>query len=110
MLLKVWCLSEQYNWYHLRETVLQVIDEKLETFLSEEIFLYLGFEELKLILTRPTLCIRSEKAVFDALGPNTIKLFAPQHCAYYFSLKTSLTFSLTIFDFVPSLCNTDLLS
>ena len=58
MLLKVWCLAEQFSWSHLSETVLRVIDSKLELFLNEELFLYLGFEEIKSIFQRPTLCLR----------------------------------------------------
>ena len=58
MLLKVWCLAEQFSWSHLSETVLRVIDTKLELFLNEELFLYRGFEEIKSILQRPTLCLR----------------------------------------------------
>lgn len=67
MLLKVWCLAEQYNWSNLRETVLQVIDVKLEKLLADDFFLYLGLEEIESILKRLTLCVRSEKVVFDAL-------------------------------------------
>jgi len=67
MLLKVWCLAEQYSWANLRETVLQVIDAKLEKLLADDFFLYLGLEEIESILKRPTLCVRSEKIVFDAL-------------------------------------------
>ena len=67
MLLKVWCLAEQYNWGNLRETVLQVLDVKLEKVLADDLFLYLGLEEIESILKRPTLCVRSEKVVFDAL-------------------------------------------
>ena len=67
MLLKVWCLAEQYNWSNLRETVLQVIDAKLERLLADDLFLYLGLEEIESILKRGTLCVRSEKVVFDAL-------------------------------------------
>jgi len=58
MLLKVWCLAEQFSWSHLSEIVLRVIDSKLELFLNEDLFLYLGFEEIKAILQRPTLCLR----------------------------------------------------
>lgn len=66
-LLKVWCLAEQYEWSGLKQSVLKLIDRRLETFLSHDLFSFLGYEEIKSILSRPTLCVRSEKLIFDSL-------------------------------------------
>ena len=44
------------------------MDFRLEGFLAKDIFMFLGFEEIRQILCRDALCIRSEKILFDSLA------------------------------------------
>ena len=52
----------------LRSKVLSVLDFRLEGFLEKDIFMFLGFEEIRQILCREALCIKSEKILFDSLA------------------------------------------
>jgi hypothetical protein len=51
----------------LKEAVLRIIDYRLETLIQENLLVFLGFDELYEILDRKTLCVRSQKCLFDAI-------------------------------------------
>jgi N-acetylneuraminic acid mutarotase len=64
---KVWNVAEQCGSQRLRNRVLSVLEFRLEEFLPKDIFLYLGYEEIKQVLSHPPLCIKSEKTLFNSL-------------------------------------------
>ena len=64
---RVWNAAEASGIGRLRTKVLSVLDFRLEAFLAKDIFMFLGIEEIKQILCRETLCVRSEKILFDGL-------------------------------------------
>lgn len=64
----MWNAAEASGCARLRSKVLSVLDFRLEGFLAKDIFMFLGFEEIKQVLCRDALCIRSEKILFDSLA------------------------------------------
>ena len=44
-----------------------MLEFRLEEFLRKDFFMFLGYEEIRQILTHPALCVRSELALFNAL-------------------------------------------
>ena len=87
---RVWNAAEASGSARLRSKVLSVLDFRLEGFLAKDIFMFLGFEEIRQILCREALCIRSEKILFDSLAEWIRKKVLKNENDEYHEEETSL--------------------
>ena len=65
--LQIWNYSELFHISDLKTAVLKYIDCHFETLVCENLLDSLGHDELEEILSRPDLCIRSEKGMWDVI-------------------------------------------
>ena len=66
-LFKVWNVSEQYGYSELKAKVLKTLERRLNEFIGKDFFVFLGYEEIKQVLSLKSLCVGSEKLLFDTL-------------------------------------------
>lgn len=63
----MWNYSELFHITDIKTAVLRYIDCHFETLVGENLLDFLGYDELEEILSRPELCIRSEKGMWDVI-------------------------------------------
>ncbi len=67
-LFNVWNVCEQFDLDKLRKAILSMMEFRLDDLLRENLFSFLGCEEIMQVLSHPGLCVGDEKALFDHLS------------------------------------------
>ena len=64
---QMWNVGETFNDNVLKTAVMEFVDSHLEELLKDNLLEFLGFEEVHEILSRPKLCVWSQKYVCDSI-------------------------------------------